>query len=252
VIALGIALAARTAQISVRDAFNDADQITTGIVDAIRALNLDGLIVEIPPDCFSSKDKEWTPSGDSTIRVLGEVIRRTRILLAESGGVIAAMPGPWRLTQMGWLSHDEGDFSGAIDDLVPVVGLLEPDSLDGLAVLEDSVADSADLDSARDALVPIWNLARHFAVPSLFVAHDGPRRLDALGADALAVSSWVGPEFPQRSGSRIGGWLTEESGVDNGSGEGLMPPFVLISPDTAITMDLGELRAKVALGAGRG
>ena len=209
IIAAGITLAARLAQIRVDDALLEPQAITTGVVDAVRTMRLDGVTLDVPRACFLSSARDWHPEEIASIQVLGEVIRRVRALLRDSAAVLLALPGPWYLSAEQWLSHDPTDLTGVVDDLLPLVRFLSPECVDGFAVVEGSISADADLTAASDALVPLWNFARHFAVPSLFIACDGPAGLVGIGADAIAVSAWTSHgERVDTEGSRIGRWLT--------------------------------------------
>jgi hypothetical protein len=100
------------------------------------------------------------------------------------------LPGPWWIGRSLEKEPTLASLEGTVATLLQIAQSLDPPSLDLLGVLEEDTLASQPLDDVVSALSSIWNSARYYSIPSLFLAADaGP----ATGGDgATATARWRG------------------------------------------------------------
>ena len=189
-LAMATEYTARLAQCTAGELLADPGLFARSFGESVTVLGLEAVLVEIPPACVLPAAAGADPAARE-LAVLREDLHRLRATLRDRVAIVALLPGPLTLA---------GSLPGAataesMDDLV--AGLIRaqeylgPAGLDALALLERSGVCDQDVPGLADAAAAFWNVARHYALPSLLVAASGTARLAAAGATAVAAWSGV-------------------------------------------------------------
>lgn len=171
--------AARLEQTEPELLWEDANLLTRTLLRLHSLFGVDALVIEPPPAALG---------GDGR-GIVSDAIGRLRTTAGDGVALVIALPGP--LT----LASAPGADTGATledlgDELVATAHALHPERADCLAVVERTVVSSGDAQPLDEALTPLWNAARYYAVASMLVAAQGVPELGETGADAVAV--WTG------------------------------------------------------------
>ncbi len=120
---------------------------------------------------------------------MSDAIGRLRTTAGDGVALIIALPGPLTLAAAPG-ADPAATLEDLGDELVETAHALRPERADCLAVVEQTAVSSGDVEPLEDALTPLWNAARYYAIASMLVAAEGVPELGETGADAVAV--WTG------------------------------------------------------------
>lgn len=115
------------------------------------------------------------PVERAHLAAAAEAIQRLRTLLGERAALVALLPAPEL-------------------ELANALGLQHVDALGVIAAEEEP-----------DRLVPLWNVARYYAVPSVLLCPRGTTEAARAGADAVAVWEGATAEELLAAGARRAG-----------------------------------------------
>jgi hypothetical protein len=186
--------AARLEQVEPRSLWDDAHLLTSTLLRLHSLFGVDAIVIEPPPAAVQG-DRRTTVS---------DAIGRLRTIAGDSVALVLALPGPVTLATAAG-ADAEPTLEELGDELVEIAHALGPQRADCLAVVERLALGVAEVEPLEDALTPLWNAARYYAVPSLLVAAQGVPELGETDADAVAV--WSGasaPELAARGSRHVG------------------------------------------------
>jgi hypothetical protein len=224
------ALAARLDQVPPEQLLDEASSLTRALAGAQSLLDLDAVIVDVPPPAL-------TAAG---IAVVGEAVLRLRASLGDRAALVLALPGPRTLAEAGSVepTPDALDDFGA--GILAAANELDPHRADCLAIVERAALPDEAVGALDEALSPLWNAARYYALPSLFVAAQAGPAAARIGSDAISIWSGVTPDELVAAGRGPVG-VTVEVGLP----PPLLPPggFYTTAGDLPADTDLEALRA---------
>ena len=173
------AFAARLEQVEPELLWGDANLLTRTLFRLHSLFGVDALVIEPPP----------TALGADGRAIVSDAIGRLRTTAGDGVALVVALPGP--LT----LAAEPGADPGATledlgDELVQTAHALGSERADCLALVERTDVGSGDAEPLEEALTPLWNAARYYAVASMLIVDKGVPELGETAADAVAV--WSG------------------------------------------------------------
>jgi hypothetical protein len=201
-----IELAARLAQASPEELFSDPHLLTQSLLEAVAVCDLESVVLALPKTAVGPPDASGFPEADPVLDVVREGLHRLRSMWSDRIGIAVLLPGP-----LAWVRHREQDRQASLAELeevvarlLPATNFLQPQLLDGFGVLEDETPEGG-MDDLSEALAALWNLARYYAVPSMFVSSRGVAATARIGANAISVWEGASPDELVRSGAgRVG------------------------------------------------
>jgi hypothetical protein len=222
-------LAARLEQVPPGQLLDEASSLTRTLAGVQALLDLDAVIVDVPPSAL-------TAAG---LGVVGEAVLRLRASLGDRAGLVLALPGPRTLAEAGSVEPTPD----ALDDLgagiLAAANEIDPHRADCLAIVERAALPDEAVDALDEALSPLWNAARYYALPSLFVAAQAGPAAARIGSDAISIWSGATPDEVAGAGHGPVGVP-----VDAGSSLPPLPPggFYTTADDLPADTDLEALR----------
>jgi hypothetical protein len=169
---LAIDFCARLEQTTRAELLTDPSLLTRGLLGAQELFGFDAIVIALAPDELEARP------------VVAEAVHRLRVLAADRAAVGLLLPG------------------GREVDLLEEANAIGPQNLDLLGVVEPRLGGEAEAAELASALAPLWNVARYYAVPSLFAAAHGGPEAAALGSDAVSVWSGARPDELLAAGAR--------------------------------------------------
>lgn len=145
--------AARLEQVTRTEMLADPNVLTRALLGLQWLFGLDALVLLVEVD---------------SAPVWAEAIHRLRILVGDRAALAVVLDGAG----------------------LGVANALGLEQVDVLGVLERALLDGDGAAELADRLTPLWNVARYYAVPSVFVAARAPAAAAEVGADAVVV--WEG------------------------------------------------------------
>lgn len=187
---LATELTARLAQVEPPELFSDPHLLTQSFIQAAAVCRFECVLLRPPADAVVDAVGSPDPVGHETLAVVREGVTRLRALLQDRVAVGLLLPGPWWIGRSLEREPTPAALEGTVGTLLQIAQSLDPPSLDLLGVLEEDTLASQHLDDVVSSLSSLWNSARYYSVPSLFLAADaGP----ATGSDgATAAARWRG------------------------------------------------------------
>jgi hypothetical protein len=192
------AFAARLEQVEPNQLWEDANLLTRTLLRVHSLFGADALVIEPPPAALGADGRA----------IVSDAIGRLRTTTGDAVALVIALPGPLTLASL------PGPAPGATledlgDELVETLHALGPERADCLAVVERTAVSSGDAELLEEALTPLWNAARYYAVASMLLAAEGVPELGETGADAVAVWTGASPRDLAARGSRHVGVAVE-------------------------------------------
>lgn len=184
--------AARLEQVEPAQMWRDAGVLTRALTGLEALFGLDAVTVEVPaaglvPD---------------RLGVLADGLARVRTLLGNRAAVVLALPGPLTCAVDAGRDNSPETLEQLGTGILEAAKTLGPEHADCLAVIERVPVRGEDVQPLDDALVPLWNVARYYAAPSMLVVADGVSELADTSADALAVWTGASPHGLAAKGAR--------------------------------------------------
>ena len=183
--------AARLEQAEPRLLWEDANLLTRTLLRLHSLFGVDALVIEPPPAAL----------GDDGRAIVSDAIGRLRTTAGVGVALVIALPGPLTLA-----AAPGADPAAALEDLgdelVETAQALHAERADCLAVVERTSVSSDDAEPLEEALTPLWNAARYYALASMLLAAEGVPELGETGADAVAVWTGASPWDLVARGSR--------------------------------------------------
>jgi hypothetical protein len=189
-LALATDLTAGLAQVEPQELFSDPHLLTQSFIQTAAVCRLDCVLLRPPADAVVDAVGSPDPLGHETLAAVREAVTRLRALLQDRVAIGLLLPGPWWIGR----SLDWGPTPATLEDtagtLLQIAQSLDPPSLDLLGFVEEDTLASQPLDDVVSSLSSLWNSARYYSIPSLFVAANaGPT---AGGDGATAAARWRG------------------------------------------------------------
>ena len=201
-----IELSARLAQASPQELLSDPHLLTQSLLEAVAVCDLESVVLALPKAAVGPPDASGFPETDSALDVVREGVYRLRSMWGDRVGITVLLPGP-----LAWVDQREPAHQASLAELEDVVtrllaatNFLQPQLLDGFGVLEEGTPDRG-MDDLSEALSALWNLARYYTVPSMFVSSRGVAATAGIGANAITVWEGASPvELAQSGSGRVG------------------------------------------------
>lgn len=201
---LPMELAARLAQVRPAELMEDPHLMTQSLLETVAVCDFDSVALALPRESLTDPAGAGFPGNDLVLGVLHEAVHRLRAIWGDRVGMVVLLPGPgtWATSGDRWPSLTE--LEDVVARLLAALNFLQPPLLDGFGVLEEDTPD-ATVDDLSESLAAVWNLARYYAVPSVFVTAHGGTSAARTGADAVAVWDGVAPaELLGAGAQRVG------------------------------------------------
>ena len=161
---------------------------------------LDCLVLNLGTEVVGEAALGADPIGEHGLGVVKESVLRLRALLGERAGLVVVLPGPLDLAAYHGRTPSDGELEDLASSLLKVAGHLDPPSFDALGVLETGPVGGPDAERLAGVLSVLWNVARYYAMPSLFAAVRPTRRWEGSGPPR----SRSGGDRSRRPGQRRG------------------------------------------------
>jgi hypothetical protein len=136
--------------------------------------------------------------------VVREGVHRLRALLGDRAGLVVVLPGPLDLAARHGRTPTAVELEDLASSLLKVAGHLDPPSFDALGVLEAGPIGREGADRLADALGVLWNVARYYSMPSLFVAGEADGSVGRIGSTSVTVWRGADPGALAEDGARVG------------------------------------------------
>jgi hypothetical protein len=204
-LAMATEFTAKLAQTSVEELVGDPSLFVRSFQESIAVSGFDALMVEVRPEWALPAARGQDPSTDPLVAALREDLGRLRATFGDRLALVALLPGPRTMAPL----LEVVPAGDVLEDLVAgalrLHEFLDPTALDAAAVLERTSLSGASVPELSDALATLWNVARYYAVPSLFVAAEGPGNVGEVGATAVTAWSGATPDAVLAGGARAAG-----------------------------------------------
>jgi hypothetical protein len=236
-LAFASGLAARLAQRSRDELLSDPQSLTQAHLDAVAVCGFECVLLDPGDRPVLEAQRGAVPGGGEALRVLAEAEERLRVLLGESAALGVVLPGPLALASQLGRPPEVDELESLGSTILGVFQSLRPPLVDLVVVREGSVREDQVAEIGA-ALAPLWNAARYYSMPSLFLAARAGVAVASVGADAVAVGEGAAPEELALAGAK-------RVGVPVDPERGSLPPlppggFYLtageIPPDTDVSV----------------
>jgi hypothetical protein len=197
-------LAGRLSRTSHDELFSDPQALTDAFLKTVTVCELDCVVLNLGTEVVGDAAVGADPSGVRGLGVVKEGVLRLRALLGERAGLAVVLPGPLDLAAHHGRTPSESELEDLASALLKVAGHLEPPSFDALGLLEHGPIGAAGAARLADALSVLWNVARYYAMPSLFVAGEGDAAVGRIGATSVSVWRGADPSALLDGGPRVG------------------------------------------------
>lgn len=195
-------LTSRLAQVDPLELYSEPQLLTQSFLEAAAVCRFECILLRPPQDAVADAVGSGNPIDVEAFAVLREGVTRLRALLQDRVAIGLLLPGPLWIGRSLEAGTSPVELERIAGILLQVAQLLEPPSLDLLGIVEEETLPPDALGDVVSSLTPLWNAARYYSVPSLFVAADaGP----ATGGDGSTASArWRGatPEDLLATGTR--------------------------------------------------
>jgi hypothetical protein len=251
---MAAAYTARLAQCPVADLLADPGLFARSFTESVAVLGLESLVIEIPVPAAAAAAAGGDPGGPGCA-VLREDLRRLRATLRDRVAIVALLPGPLTLCRELAAPPTPDRLDDLVGGLIRLQEYLGPAEFDALCLLERAPVGDPDVPDLAGATSAFWNVARHYALPSLLVAAEGTARLAATGATAVAAWSGVtaagllaggaavaGEPPPARLLAGLASGTAAGEPPDGGAGPGV---FYLTAGEIPAQWEVGAVRSLV-------
>jgi hypothetical protein len=184
------ALAAALAQVPEGEMLVDPNLFARSFLECATVCGLESLLIAVPEDLALPVVNGRDPADEPALAALREGLARLRANAQDRLALAALLPGPSTLCRTRRSNVTVDALEDTVSGLLRLQEYLDPPTLDAIAVLERSELRPSEHADIRDALATLWNVARYYAIPSMFLAADGGIELAQIGADAVVV--WQG------------------------------------------------------------
>ena len=183
---------------------------------------LDCLVLNLGTEVVGGAALGADPIGERGLGVVKEGVLRLRALLGERAGLVVVLPGPLDLAAHHGRTPSDGELEDLASSLLKVAGHLDPPSFDALGVLETGPVGGPDAERLAGVLSVLWNVARYYAMPSLFAAGEADPAVGRIGATAVSVWRGTDPAALADAGAQVGVPLPVAGSADDGQ---TLPPL---------------------------
>lgn len=193
------------AQVASDELFSDPHLLTQSFLEVLAVCRFDAVLLNLSPQAVAGAARGEPPEQQGALAVVRESVHRLRTLVSERAGIVVVVPGPRTLAAFLGSSGAPGDLDGLGAGLLAAANFVQPQLLDGLGILETEPVPDEDAGELGTALTALWNSARYYSIPSLFVAARAGRPVGTIGAAAVAV--WEGAtleELVEEGANRVG------------------------------------------------
>jgi hypothetical protein len=215
-------LAARLSQSSRDELFADAQALTEAFLKVVAVCELDCVVLNLGVELVGEAAVGADPGSVRALEVVREGVHRLRALLGDRAGLVVVLPGPLDLAASHGRSPSDVELEDLASSLLKVAGHLDPPSFDALGVLEAGPIGREGADRLADALGVLWNVARYYSMPSLFVAGEADAAVGRIGSTSVTVWRGADPGALAEDGARVGVPVTV---ADNANEGRVFPPL---------------------------
>ena len=198
-------VAARVASATRADLLADPHLLTTALLDVVELCAFEAAVLALREEEVRGVGDGSPPAQVPALEVCAEAVSRLRALLGERAAIAIALPGPASLLGGRASEQDPGRLEEAAARLLQAADFLGPPQLDVLGVVETLPVGSGDVDALEPVLSPLWNIARFYSMPSLFLAGSADPAVGSIGASAVAAWEGATPdELAGAGANRVG------------------------------------------------
>lgn len=247
---LATALTARLAQLEPVGLFSEPQLLAQSFLEAAVVCRFECILLRPPQDAIAVAVRSGDPAASETCQILREALTRLRMLMQDRVAVGVLLPGPRSIGSLLGADTTGEALEHTAGRLLQLWQGLEPPVLDLLGIIEDGPLSPQTLGDVVSSLSSIWNAARYYSLPSLFIAADAGPTPGGDGSTASARWRGATPEELLAAG-------TPRAGVpiDVGSGSDLptLPAggFWLSAGEIPADMSVARMRELAAAAAAR-
>jgi hypothetical protein len=199
---LSLDLTARLGQVSTQELLGDPHLLAQAFLESTAVCGFEVMALALPAEPVEGVIKGRDPAESHVLSSVREGLNRLRALVDDRQAMIVLLPGPLMMTARLARPEEQPDLEGAVARLLAVLQFLDPPVLDAVAVLEGDRIRPESLGKLAEGLATLWNTARYYSIPSLFIAAAGTHRVAEIGADAVVVWEGASPRELLAGGAR--------------------------------------------------